>query len=80
MNTDLISKVVPDTVEGVVISDEALEEMFVEEKPKPAIYGNIEPTEEIIEFLNIPTNFRTYSRIESINEEVRCEEAATHER
>ena len=65
---------------GVVICDDKLNDMFEDDIPKVAIYGDIQPTKEIIDFLNIPTGFRTYTKMSKLNEEVRNEEAATHER
>ena len=51
---------VPETVEGVVINDEALDKMFEgEQESKPAIYGGIVPTKEIIDFMMIPAGFCT---------------------
>ena len=49
-----------------------------DEQPKVAIYGGIQPTQEIIDFLSIPIGFRTFTKMSSLNEEVRAEEAATH--
>ena len=64
-----------------MISDELLDEMFKgDEAPKPAIYGGIIPTKEIIDFMLIPAGFRTFSKMRTIDEEVRAEECATHER
>ena len=71
---------IPDEIEGDVICDDKLNDMFEDDIPKVAIYGDIQPTKEIIDFLNIPTGFRTYTKMSKLNEEVRNEEAATHER
>ena len=81
VDSDRTIKPIPDTIEGVAISDEILNDKYGEEEtPKPAIYGGIIPTKEIIDFMLIPASFRTFSKMDIINEEVRAEECATQER
>ena len=81
VNGNYASTKIPETIEGVVISSEILDRMFdSDDEPKPAIYGGIVPTKEIIDFMMIPAGFRTFSKMRYIDEEVRAEECATHER
>ena len=81
VNGNCASTKIPETIEGVVISSEILDRMFdSDDEPKPAIYGGIVPTKEIIDFMMIPAGFRTFSKMRYIDEEVRAEECATHER
>ena len=78
-STNCGTKDISNTVEGVVIDDESLQSIYCKVNPKPAIYGGIQATGEMKEFLSIPSGFRTFGRIEILNEEVRSEESATHQ-
>ena len=44
---------------------------------EPAVYGGVEITNKIEEFLKLPSGFRTYIRMNLIQDKVRTEEAAT---
>ena len=61
VNGDSSRTKIPETVDGVVISDEILDRMFEsDDDPKLAIYGGIIPTKEISDFMMIPVSFRTF--------------------
>ena len=59
-----------DTLYGIKISDKLLIQKFGSEKPKPAIYGGIEATEEMKEFLRLSSKFRLYNNVNIVNKEV----------
>ena len=45
-------KDVPNTYEGIILSDKDLEEQYDDTTKEPAVYGGIKITEEIKEFLS----------------------------
>ena len=50
-------KNIPDTFEGVELGDKNLEDLFGNPDREPAVYGGIEVTNEIKEFLKLPSGF-----------------------
>ena len=77
MNTEKCEKKIPDSIHGVVVDEKTLSDMYGDVRVEPATYGGITATEEMREFLSIPAGFRTYSKMEVLNEEVRAEETST---
>ena len=68
--------VIYDTIFGIKGSDELLINELVNDKPKPTIYCGIEVSEDMKEFLRLPSRFKLYSNVSLVNEEISSEEAA----
>ena len=71
---------VPDNVAGVNIKDEILIEKFGDKAKEPAVYGGIEITDEIKDFLKLPAGLRLFPKMNLMQDEARAEEAAVIER
>ena len=68
---------IPGVFRDTLIRTEELEEAYGEAIPSIAIYGRIEASENVKEFLRLPANVRPYSRIEKHQGEHKVEESAT---
>ena len=67
---------IPGVFRDTLIRTEELEEAYGETIPSIAIYGRIEASENVKEFLRLPANVRLYSRIEKHQGEHKVEESA----
>ena len=61
-------KVIPDKFEGIDLSDKNLREKYGDPTKEPAVYGGIQITEDISKFLKLPVGFRTFSRMNIIQD------------
>ena len=68
---------IPGVFRDTLIRTEELEEAYGETIPSIAIYGRIQASENVKEFLRLPANVRLYSRIEKHQGEHKVEESAT---
>ena len=57
---------IPATFRDILIGDAELKEKFGDTEPKVAIYGGIEASENVKEFLKLPVNMRVYNNIKKV--------------
>jgi hypothetical protein len=80
MKQGKIKKKVPEKYEEVIVSDEALRKEFGETVIEPRVYGGIDVSEDMAEFLKLPASLRRFPRVSELKEEVRAEITATKQR
>ena len=55
---------IPVEYRGIIIGDQGLEDKFGQTSPSIAIYGGIVPSNNVIQFLQLPVRMRRYGRID----------------
>ena len=58
---------VPEEYMGILIGERELIEKYGETVPEVAVYGGIEPSPNVIKFLQLPARMRIHSQLDKVN-------------
>ena len=80
MRQNPIKPTIPVTYKDILIGNKELEEEFGETDVKVAVYGGLNVSNNVIEFLKLPSKFRVYENMSITKAKRRIEESAAGER
>ena len=72
--------IISDVYQGIIVGDDALKDEFGDPQIEPAIYGNIEPSANVLEVLKMPAMYRLYVSYNSVDQEMETEVTAAKAR
>ena len=71
---------IPDIYRDVLINENELKGRFGSDEQNVLVYGGIEPSDNMIKFLRLPSKLKTYGKFNRLNEEIRSEAEAVKAR